>query len=318
MPYLQIAAGFLLLFFGGECLVRGAVALARHMGVSTMLVGATVVAFGTSAPELAVAVESQLTGHGDIAIGSVVGSNLANVLLILGATALVRPVAWNPKTVRYDACGLVLASVIFCAAAFAARDLGRIEGVLLVAMLGTLTWVNYWRERRKRPLTVSLLEEEAQQFINELALTPALLYAILGTIGIVAGAHQLVLGAVSVAKAFGVSETVIALTVVAVGTSLPELAACAVAAYRRHSDMALGNVVGSNVFNMLGIGGTAAAIAPLDVPPRIIQIDIWIMLAAMVVAAGWLLFRNHLGRIAGLVLLSTYVVWLASQAAFSP
>jgi len=316
LPYLQIAAGFLLLFFGGECLVRGAVALARHMGVSTLLVGATVVAFGTSAPELAVAVESQLTGHSDIAIGSVVGSNLANALLILGATALVRPVAWDPTAVRYDALGLVLAAVVFCAAAFAARDLGRAEGVILVAMLATLTWVNYWRERRKRPLTVSLLEREAQEFINELALTPAVLYAILGMIGVVAGAHQLVLGAVSVAQAFGVSETVIALTVVAVGTSLPELAACAVAAYRNHSDMALGNVVGSNVFNMLGIGGTAATIAPLDIPTRIIQLDLWLMFATMVGVAAWLLLRNSLGRVTGFMLLVLYAVWIAGQALF--
>lgn len=316
MAYLQIAAGFLLLFFGGECLVRGAVALARHMGVSTLLVGATVVAFGTSAPELAVAVKSQLTGHGDIAIGSVVGSNLANVLLILGATALVRPVMWDPAAVRYDAFTLVLAAVVFCAAAFGAHDLGRVEGCLLVGMLGIMTWLNYWRERRKRPLTVSLLEQEAQEFINELALSPALLYAALGFIGIVAGAHQLVLGAVSLAHAFGVSEAVIALTVVAVGTSLPELAACAVAAYRKHSDMALGNVVGSNVFNMLGIGGTAAAIAPLDVPARIIQVDLWLMLIAMVAAAGWLLFRNHLGRFSGMALLVGYAAWIASQRAF--
>jgi len=314
LPYLQIAAGFVLLFFGGECLVRGAVALARSMGVSTLLVGATVVAFGTSAPELAVAVESQLTGHGSIALGSVVGSNLANTLLVLGATALLRPVTWQRAAIRNDALGLIFASAVFCAAAATAHALGRLEGLALLGLLVALTAVNYWRERRKRPLTLSLLEEEAQEFINELALTPALLYTTLGIIGVVVGAHQLVLGTIAIARNFGVSEAVIALTVVALGTSLPELAACGVAAYRRHSDMALGNVVGSNVFNMLGIGGAAALVAPLDVPAQIMSTDLWLMLGVMVALAAWLVLRERLGRAVGLILVGTYLLWIATHA----
>jgi cation:H+ antiporter len=313
LPYVLIAAGFLLLFGGGECLVRGAVTLARRIGVSPLLVGATVVAFGTSAPELAVAIKAQFTGHGDIAMGSVVGSNIANTLLVLGATALLRPVAWERRTIFHDAGGLVVASALFCGLAAHAGVLTRAEGIALFGSLLFLTSYNYWRERRQRPLTLELLEREADEFVAETGLPKALLFTGIGFVAIFFGAGWLVDGAAEVARVFGISEATIGLTIVAIGTSLPELAACCVAACRGHADLALGNVIGSNVFNMLGIGGVAATIAPLWVATRILHVDLWIMLAAMVGLAVCLLATERIGRAAGILGIATYLLWIASH-----
>lgn len=309
----MIAAGFVLLFGGGESLVRGAVTLARRMGVSPLLVGATIVAFGTSAPELAVAVEAQFTDHGDIAMGSVVGSNIANTLLVLGATALLRPVAWLRRTICHDAGGLVIASLLFCLLAAGGGVLSRPEGVVLFGSLLFITGYNYWRERRQRPLTLELLEREADELVESTALPKAVLFSAIGFVAIFFGAGLLVDGASAVARVFGVSEATIGLTIVAIGTSLPELAACCVAACRGHSDIALGNVVGSNVFNMLCIGGVAGMIAPLEVDARILSVDLWLMLAALVGLAVWLVASERIGRFVGGLGVVTYLVWVASH-----
>ncbi len=313
LPYLMIAAGFLLLLGGGESLVRGAVTLARRLGVSPLLVGATIVAFGTSAPELAVAVKAQLTDHGDIAMGSVVGSNIANTWLVLGGTAALRPVHWARRAVCHDAGGLALSSLLFCVLAYSAATLGRPEGTVLFGTLVGLTTFNYWRERRQRPLTLELLEREADELVEDTPLPKAIFFTLVGFIAIFFGAGLLVDGAAAVARLFGVSEATIGLTIVAIGTSLPELAACCVAAARGHADIALGNVVGSNVFNMLCIGGIAAMIAPLRVEVRILGVDLWIMLAAMMALALWLVAFDRIGRLIGSMGVATYLVWVLSH-----
>ncbi len=309
----MIAAGFLLLFGGGESLVRGAVTLARRTGVSPLLVGATIVAFGTSAPELAVAVKAQFTGHGDIAMGSVVGSNIANTLLVLGGTAMLRPVHWERRTIFHDTGGLVFASLVFCVAAATSGMLGRIESVGLFATLLLLTSYNYWRERRQRPLTLELLEREADELVEGTPLPKAMVFTAIGFAAIFCGASLLVDGAATVARVFGVSEATIGLTIVAIGTSLPELAACCVAACRGHSDIALGNVIGSNVFNMLCIGGVAGMIAPLAVELRILHVDLWIMLATMIGLALWLVATERIGRVVGGLGIATYLLWILSH-----
>ncbi len=309
----MIAAGFLLLFGGGESLVRGAVTLARRLGVSPLLVGATIVAFGTSAPELAVAVKAQFTDHGDIAMGSVVGSNIANTWLVLGGTAALRPVMWARRAIVRDAIGLGFASLLFCALAYSTATLGRPEGVFLFGTLLVLTTYNYWRERRQRPLTLELLEREADELVEDTPLPKAIFFTAIGFVAIFFGAGLLVDGAAAVARVFGISEATIGLTIVAIGTSLPELAACCVAAFRGHADIALGNVVGSNIFNMLCIGGIAAMIAPLQVEVRILGVDLWIMLAAMIALALWLVSFERIGRLIGSLGIVTYLLWVLSH-----
>ncbi|MBS1106377.1 MAG: Inner rane protein YrbG, predicted calcium/sodium:proton antiporter [Deltaproteobacteria bacterium] len=287
MPAVEIGSGLALLFGGGEALVRGAVALAHRLGLSKALIGATVVGFGTSAPELAVAVDAGLTGHGAIALGTVVGSNICNVLLVLPVAALILPVRWSRRAIRRDATAL------------------------LVALFGVTTFAIV-AERRAPSVAVDLLSEEADALD---AVPFPLALAVLGTIGgiaaVVGGADLLVEGATELARRFGVSEATIGLTLVAVGTSLPELAAGAAAARRQHPEVALGNVLGSNVFNQLGIVGAAALMAPLAVPPEVARADLWAMLALMVATAAGLLLARRLGRAPALVGLLLYASWVA-------
>ena len=311
MPAVEIGSGLALLFGGGEALVRGAVALAHRLGLSKALVGATVVGFGTSAPELAVAVDAGLTGHGAIALGTVVGSNICNVLLVLPVAALILPVRWSRRAIRRDATTLLLATALFVAFA-ATGQIGRIEGAaLLVALFGVTTFAIV-AERRAPSVAVDLLSEEADALD---AVPFPLALAVLGTIGgiaaVVGGAELLVEGATELARRFGVSEATIGLTLVAVGTSLPELAAGAAAARRQHPEVALGNLLGSNVFNQLGIVGAAALMAPLAVPPEVARADLWAMLALMVATAAGLLLARRLGRAPALVGLLLYASWVA-------
>jgi cation:H+ antiporter len=314
LAYVQIAIGFALLFGGGELMIRGSVNLARRLGVSPLLVGATVVAFGTSAPELAVSVRSVVTGHGDLAIGSVIGSNVANVLLILATAALVDPVVWSRRAVLRDGTGLAVASVVFTIIA-ATGGISRWEGALMLGLLVLLTGVSYWRDRRRQAFTLQVLEAEAGELEPS---TPGsskpLVLTLFGIVAIVVGADQLVAGATVVARAYGISEATIGLTLVAIGTSLPELATCLVAAYRKHSDVALGNVVGSNVFNMLGIGGTAALVSPLPIPSEILYFDLWVMLAVMLATGALLVGVGRLSRIPATFFLLAYVVWIVGKA----
>lgn len=315
MHLLAIAAGLALLFGGGEMLVRGAVALAHRFGLSPVLIGATVVGFGTSAPELAVAIDASLTGHGSVALGTVIGSNLCNLLLILPIAALIFPVRWSPRAIRRDAITLAIATALFVGLAASGR-IDRLDGALLLAALAGLSAFAIVRDRRDPSVAVELLSEEAATIEKRrIGAGVATALAIGGICAVVGGAELLVSGATAIARRAGLSEAVIGLTLVAVGTSLPELAASAVAARRQHSEVALGNVLGSNVFNQLGIVGAAAAMAPLDVPPELARGDLWTMAAAMGLFSVSLLVFGRLGRAGAAVLLAIYAVWVVLQLA---
>lgn len=315
MDLLAIAAGLALLFGGGEALVRGAVALAHRLGVSDVLIGATVVGFGTSAPELAVAIDAALTGHGAIALGTVVGSNLCNVLFILPIAAMIFPVRWSPRAIRRDAVSLALATALFVGLC-ATGHIGRADGALLLAALAGLTAFAIVRERRDHSVAVELLAGEADALDPKpMPALAAAGLALAGIAGVVVGAELLVSGATAVARRAGVSETAIGLTLVAVGTSLPELAASAVAARRQRSEVALGNVLGSNVFNQLGIVGAAALGAPLEVPRELLRGDLWTMGAVMLLFGSALLVFGRLGRSGAALLLASYAAWVALQIA---
>jgi len=258
---LHVAAGVLLLYMGAEGLVRGSTDLALRFGLSPLVVGLTVVALGTSSPELVVTMQAAMKGNGDIAVGSVVGSNISNLALILGATVVLRPLVIRKELVSLDmpvviACSLMLAAMLLDS------RLDRWEGVVLVAGLGAFLVFNGWRAPEGKMALVS----------GPIRLTPrpreglpwlAILFAVAGLALLVFGADLLLKGAISAAEILGISQAVIGLTLVAVGTSLPELATTTVAALKREGDLAVGNLVGSNVLNILGVLGISAVVSPL-------------------------------------------------------
>jgi len=315
MIYLQVAFGFLLLLGGAEILVRGSVAIARELNVSTLVIGMTVVAFGTSAPELVVSLNAALDGTADIAVGNVVGSNVANVLLILGSAGLVHPIAARQQPLVRDAAVLVAGSMLFVALAWNGT-LDLLSGaVLLLAFFGFLT-DSYRREVRGEHGAAgeSLLDE-----VEELGRVRGPRWwswalAVGGLIGVLVGAELLVDGGVAIARTFGVAEEVIGLTLIAIGTSLPELAASVVAALRGHADVAVGNVIGSNLFNILGVAGTVAVTTSVTVPEQIRLFDIWVMLVATLAMLPFLVGGWRFGRVAGVAFLVVYVAYIALQA----
>lgn len=306
MIYLQLAAGFVLLMGGAEFVLRGAVQLARRLGVSPLIIGLTVVAYCTTMPELLVSLEAAIRGAPGISIGNIVGSNICNLLLILGAAACVCPMVVNPREVRFEGAVAVAVAALFIVLGMAG-SLSRVDGVLLLVCLVAFTVFSVRRARRSPPEAVT--EEDAPE--RPVWMTLGTLAVGLGCL--VAGSHLLVEGAIGLARLLGVSEAVIGVTVVAVGTSLPELATAVVSAYRGHSEVAVGNVLGANIFNLLAIGGLVATVHPLDVPPHLLHLAIWTMLGATVVLISWLAFCGRLGRLAGALSLAVYVLYIVME-----
>ncbi len=292
-------------------LVRGAVALSRRLGLSPLFVGMTVVAFGTSAPELVVSLVAVLEGAPAIAVGNVVGSNVANIMLILGISALIFPIACHPRFLQRDG-SMVLASTLLFAALAMTGELGAGAGlVMLICLAGYLSY-SYRRDRRDQQAAAEIVRE-----VEELgALTqPTFLMVvkILGGIaGVVLGSELFVVGGVAVARQFGISEAVIGLTMFAIGTSLPELVTAAVAARHQHSDLALGNVVGSNIFNLLAVMGVVAVVHPIAIPAQILQFDLWVMVGVTFAFVGIAYFLRRISRLMGLVFLLLYILYVAT------
>jgi cation:H+ antiporter len=300
MDIVMIAAGLVALLLGGGWLVSGAVGLAARLGLSPLVIGVTLVGMGTSMPELVTSLRAAFAGAPDLALGNVVGSNTANLLLILGVSALIAPIVVAGGAILRDG-GVLLAISVACAAWVAfAGGLGRIGGVAFV--LGLAAWL-IWQLRS------DAVEAEP---VDALPLGRGGLLFAIGLAGVLIGAELLVRGATGLAREAGISEAVIGLTVVAVGTSLPELATSAVAAWKGRSDLAVGNVLGSNVFNLLGILGTTAALVPLSAASRFAMLDLPVMLAA---TAGVLVLgaRGRIGRPAGALLLAGYGAYLLTM-----
>ncbi len=307
--------GLLLLFFGGEALVRGSVSLAERFGISKFVVGLVIVGFGTSTPELLVSVQASLAGSPDIAIGNIVGSNIANVLLIVGLAALIAPIANADRTIRRDVIVMVAVSVWLTIMLQQSR-LGVVAGAALFAGFLLYLAATYLVERRRK---ASVLEAEADAVeMRPRSLAVAAFAAAAGIALLVGGAWSMVEGARGIATSLGIPEAIIGLTIVAVGTSLPELATSIVAALRRHGEIALANVIGSNIFNILAILGVTALIAPVPVAPRFGAIDGPVMLGVAVAAAVLLFAFKRLGRPVGAVLLVAYAAYIALQAGIAP
>jgi cation:H+ antiporter len=318
-PYVALAIGLVLLTFGGDTLVRGATSAAKALGVSPLLIGLTLVGFGTSTPELVTSLQAAIQGSPGIAVGNVVGSNVANILLILGITALIFPIAADPKAYKRDGWALALATLAAVAVCLYGRLDPVVGGVFVAFLLGYVV-LCYLQERKGDDGAEEKArhEAEAAEFASEKPnLWLALLLAAAGILLTIFGARYLVNGAVVIARDYGISETVIGLTVVAVGTSLPELVTSVIAALKKQSAVALGNIVGSNIYNIAFILGVTALVKPIEVPPEIARLDAWIMLAATAlllatVRSGWRISRRE-----GLLLLALYVGytgWLAWSA----
>jgi cation:H+ antiporter len=277
--------------------------------VSPLLSGLVIVGFGTSAPELVVSVDAALNARPDIAIGNVVGSNIGNILLILGVCALITPLAVKPLALRRDAVTVVLASILFIVLV-GGSALGQEDAVILLAALAAYLVWSYWSERFHTAPSAELHKAESEEIPNVPRSAMWIIMAVMtGLLFLVGGSKVLLMGAVGIAEHLGVSEAVIGLTLVAVGTSLPELSISVIAALRRHADVAVGNVLGSNIFNLLGIIGISALLQPLPVHARILQFDQWVMLGTSLLLLLFLYTGYRLSRLEGGLLLTGYLVY---------
>jgi cation:H+ antiporter len=319
MHLMMLLGGGVLLYFGAEWLVGGASGLARSLGVPSLLIGLTVVAYGTSAPEVVVGVKASLAGSGAIALGNVVGSNIANLGLILGLTALVKPAPVDGALIKREVPVLVAATL--------AVPLVLLDGVVTrgeaIALLITALGYSAWMVRSTRR-SLAQLEREADQMETaaDLAGAPAArsklrlaLTAVAGLVFLVLGGSLFVDGASGLARALGLSERLIGLTIVAVGTSLPELATSLIAARRGHSDIAVGNVVGSNIFNSLLCLGAAALIRPIEISLDAVRLDLVTMVLLTLLGAFVMRGSRVIGRAEGLIFFIAYVAFLAALAA---
>ena len=313
MTLFFLIAGFVLLVAGAEFLVRGATRIAVVAGVSPLVIGLTVVAYGTSAPEAAVSVMSSLAGQPDIAIGNVIGSNIANILLILGLASLVAPLIVDQQIVRLDVPVMIAISVIlylFCLNG----NLGRIEGSLLIA--GSIAYSVFLVVNSRKETNLRVQEEYEQEYGEAKAsrrhwsIDAGLI--LLGLAMLVGGSRFLIDAAVTLAERFGISELVIGLTIVAVGTSLPEIATSMIASFRGEADIAVGNVVGSNIFNILLVLGLAAVIAPGGVPiaASALRFDFPVMIAVAIACLPVFFTGYRVARWEGAVFLGYYTAYM--------
>lgn len=260
---LLIIGGLVLLFAGGEFLVRGSVGVARRLGMSELLIGLTLVGFGTSMPELVTSLQALSDGSVGLSIGNVIGSNIANVLLVIGAACLISPIVTNPRALARDGLFMVAVTALFAAVIWI-DGFTRLTGLIFIGILAVYLLVSVLLDRRRGSAAGAVHSGEAEVVETTEPLWISLLLAFGGIVGVILGARFLVSGGSDLARVFGISETVIGLSIVAIGTSLPELVTSVVSALKGKADVALGNVIGSNIFNILGIMGISAAVFPFS------------------------------------------------------
>ncbi|MDI3335833.1 calcium/sodium antiporter [Defluviimonas aestuarii] len=305
MTYVLFLLGLVGLFLGGEVLIRGAVGVARRFHVPPLIIGLTIVGFGTSTPELLVGLQAALAGAPALAIGNVIGSNIANILLILGSSALIAAVPLPLPTMRRDFAVMIGATLVLWLM-LAGGTVTRTEGLFLVAALGAYLWLCLRNAAGSEPPAT---EEPPRPVWQSVAM------ALGGLVILMIGARLLVDSSTEIARAFGVSEAVIGLTIVAIGTSLPELATAIIAALRGHSEIAVGNILGSNVFNIFGILGVTATVTPIPVEPRFVGLDMALALAAALAMLGFAALPGRVGRAGGVALLAAYAGYIGLMSA---
>ncbi|WP_055685788.1 calcium/sodium antiporter [Loktanella sp. 5RATIMAR09] len=302
-----MAFGIYLLIKGGDWTVDAAVFVAERTGLSPLFIGATIISFGTSVPELFTSVTANLQGYPGIALGNVLGSNVANILLVLGATAFVFQVTARPKDLVKDLCMMLLATGIM-AFGMLTGGFNQILGLIMFGILAAFVFYQYKTD------SIPLEEDDDDDDtpgITTMKGAVVILLAGLAALGV--GSELLVKGAVQTGSAIGVPEAIIGLTVVAFGTSLPELSTCIAAARKQSVGLILGNIIGSNTFNILSIIGLTAVIAPLDVDPVLLGADLWITVAVAVLFTLWMLTVGRLNRTTGIIMIAAYVIFVAAQ-----
>lgn len=303
-----ITLALVLLFAGAEGLVRGSSSLALRAGLSPLVVGLTIVAFGTSSPELVVSVKAALSQQGNIAVGNVVGSNIFNIAIILGITALICPIPVHRQIIKVDA-PIALGVAVLLVILLLNQSLGRVEGALLFIGIIAYTWMNFVLARKEGAVAASAASEDHSAPVSSRHWSADIAFILGGLVVLVIGSRLLVEHSVNLATDLGISEAVIGLTIVAAGTSMPELATSLVAAFRKQPDIAIGNVVGSNVFNILGILGLASIISPISAPD-ISMFDYATMIIFTVILIPLLYTGRLLHRIEGGVLILLYGVYI--------
>ncbi|MEQ8293021.1 MAG: calcium/sodium antiporter [Roseovarius sp.] len=314
MPWLYAGLGLLILLLAGDALVKGAVNLSLRVGIPALIVSLTIVAFGTSAPELLISLNAVLDHKPGLALGNVVGSNTANILLVLGVPALISGLYTSQCDTRKTYLFMIGASVIFIGLAFRGT-FDMVAGLVLLALLGYVL-ADAFRDARnhRRACAAAALdpddEEEVEGADPDMPWWQIFVFLVLGLVGLPLGADLLVDNASIIARRYGVSDSVIGLTLVALGTSLPELATTVMAALRRQADVALGNVIGSNLFNLLAIIGITTMIGEIPVDAEFLQFDLWVMLAASLLLGPFVFLKMDINRLWGIVLTVLYLVYV--------
>ena len=305
---LKLFGGFIYLLMGGELLVRGALAFSKRTRIPPVVVGMTVVAMGTSAPEMMISVLAALSDHPELAVGNVIGSNIANVLLVMGVPILIYPIVANQPGLRWQTSLMVLVTLFFIVLCYF-QPISLFAGIFLVAVL-----VLFLVASARGVAVLPSVEDAEQEFNKGIGLpshsSTILLLIVLGCIALPLGADLVIRGGIGLAAAWGVKESVIGLSLVALGTSLPELSTALVAAFHKSSDVAIGNVVGSNLFNILAIIGVTAILTDIPVASEFLQFDIWVMLGASVTLWIAALIKGSLGRLMGVFYLASYVLYI--------
>lgn len=309
LAYLAVIAGLIILVWSADRFVLGAAASARNFGMSPLLIGMTIVSLGTSAPEIFVSATASLAGSGTLAIGNALGSNIANVGLVLGITALIAPLPIQSKMMRKEIPILLLITVI---AGLVIQDL-NINMLDAIIMLICLAITLFWLFNESSDQKIGGLDEEEAEAINNMSTAKSMMWLAIGLIALMFSAKILVWGAVEIARSYGISELVIGLTIIAIGTSLPELAASVASALKGHHDIAIGNVVGSNIFNLLAVMPIPGLVATTEIAPEVLWRDYGAMLGLTLLLIGFIYaFRRkgRIGRSAGSVLLLGYFSYL--------
>lgn len=308
-----LLTGLLLLIAGGELLVRGSVAVAKNLGVSSLLIGLVLVGFGTSMPEMVTCVQASLAGAPGIAVGNIVGSNISNILLILGIAAAARPITVAARALRRDGAIVFLSALVFTAIS-GVMALDRTVGFIFLASLAAYLLLAYFQERDAPvPFPADRVADAPRPPLPaRFSTLKAFGVALFGLAVLLIGGELLVTGGIATARQFSIPETVIGLTIVAVGTSMPELVTCLIAALRRQGDVALGNILGSSIYNTLGVAGVTATIAPTTIPDGIARFDVYVMLAASTILLAFAATGHRISRFEGLLLVAGYVAYLAT------
>ena len=305
MDFIELISGLIILLIGGELIVKGAVLTANKFNISPMVIGLTVVSFGTSAPELLVSLKAATLGNPDIAVGNIVGSNIANIALVLGVTVLFIPIVLDRSKILFNWAFMMLATIAF----YCFSINGWIENWEGIILFIALIMFIYFAVKFSKKSDFEASEYDLKNKSNH---NPFILifYLLAGVLGLYFGAEFLVNGAVSIAQKMGMSEAVIGVTVVALGTSAPELTASIVAAYRKESGISIGNLIGSNIFNIMAVIGITGIIKPISIAPKILSFDIYWLMGISFLILPFILIGRKIGRIKGLILLIIYVVYV--------